>query len=918
MTAARVRHDESGITLLEVIIAIVVSGLLMSGIATVFLAGLNGAPSSSQRVRETNDAQTISAFLVRDAQAAGGIDPMTGVNDGSLGVFADPLRTGPCAIAGTVVRFRWIDWVAETPTTYDVVYSLDPPQFSRTVCKSVGDVTTGQPSAPLANSVASVTVKCNITEACAAELEAVNLGGAPSIPSSVSLTVTETNDPRNAPTPYTYTLTASVRAASPTGDAAESNSAAQALITVPTGSCPGILMRGNPTVRFYGDTQVGATDAGSCNAISLNGDLEWYHDDVLVSRGGSCDASGGAVCPPTSAPKFPIVDPWASLTPPSVDGLPQQSGCAGGSASPGVYADTLSLTGTDSCSLQPGVYVFQNGISVADSAKLQSDVGGVTAYLSGGSFSMLGNATVNLTAQATGPYAGLVLWQRSNATITVPNEVTLTMLGSVYAPSATVDFQNVFATAQVTTLVAASAAFENSVSVSLGPAPPPLKIDTVTLPPWTAGQPNYPGPTVTGRGGHGKYTWSIAGVPGLTIDPDTGVIGGTAPSPAGVYMATITLNDALHDAPASFEVEVTINPPPTVLTTTLPRARQNRLYRALLLSTGGTAPMTWAVTGGALPPGLVLDANGVIHGTATTVDRYDFTVTVTDVAGATDSQALTMFVGFPPTITSVTPATRGQGAVNQAITISGTNFQSAAVVAFSDPDITLNTMTFVSPTELIAYVNVNKAAALAASDVTVTNPDGGTFTTAAALTITQAPSITTLSPNALGQGAANQTIVVTGANFVPNATVSFSDTGVTVNSITFNNPTSLTLTVTVDASAPVGARDVTVTNPDGGTSTAVSAFAVNAAPTISSISPSAHPGDGTAFDVVITGTGFAGAASVHFTAPGVTISSTKVDSPTQITVNVTIANNALPAAGDVTVTNADGGTVTQAGGFTIT
>ena len=134
MTAPRTRYDESGITLLEVIIAIVVSGLLMSGIATVFLAGLNGAPSSSQRVRETNDAQTISAFLVRDAQAAGGINPMTGVNDSSLGVFADQLTTGPCAIAGTVVRFRWIDWVAESPVTYDVVYSLDAPEFSRTVC----------------------------------------------------------------------------------------------------------------------------------------------------------------------------------------------------------------------------------------------------------------------------------------------------------------------------------------------------------------------------------------------------------------------------------------------------------------------------------------------------------------------------------------------------------------------------------------------------------------------------------------------------------------------------------------------------------------------------------------------------------------------------------------------------------------
>lgn len=37
----------------------------------------------------------------------------------------------------------------------------------------------------------------------------------------------------------------------------------------------------------------------------------------------------------------------------------------------------------------------------------------------------------------------------------------------------------------------------------------------------------------------------------------------------------------------------------------------------------------------------------------------------------------------------------------------------------------------------------------------------------------------------------------------------------TVNSVTFNSPTSVTLNVTVSGGATTGARDVTVTNPDG-------------------------------------------------------------------------------------------------------
>src|SRR5262249_29662769 len=53
-------------------------------------------------------------------------------------------------------------------------------------------------------------------------------------------------------------------------------------------------------------------------------------------------------------------------------------------------------------------------------------------------------------------------------------------------------------------------------------------------------------------------------------------------------------------------------------------------------------------------------------------------------------------------------------------------------------------------------------------------------------------------------------------------------TGVTVNSVTFNSPTQLTINVTVSPSALVGARDLTVTNPDGQTATGVGIFCIQA------------------------------------------------------------------------------------------
>jgi large repetitive protein len=48
-------------------------------------------------------------------------------------------------------------------------------------------------------------------------------------------------------------------------------------------------------------------------------------------------------------------------------------------------------------------------------------------------------------------------------------------------------------------------------------------------------------------------------------------------------------------------------------------------------STGGTAPVTWSVTNGSLPPGLTLSAGGLLSGTPTTPGSYGpIGVSVTD------------------------------------------------------------------------------------------------------------------------------------------------------------------------------------------------------------------------------------------------------------------------------------------------
>ena len=74
----------------------------------------------------------------------------------------------------------------------------------------------------------------------------------------------------------------------------------------------------------------------------------------------------------------------------------------------------------------------------------------------------------------------------------------------------------------------------------------------------------------------------------------------------------------------------TLSAPPSVTTTSLTVGTIGVPYAASLSAGGGLAPYSWAVTGGTLPPGIHLAANGALSGTPTISGRYQVTFTVTD------------------------------------------------------------------------------------------------------------------------------------------------------------------------------------------------------------------------------------------------------------------------------------------------
>src|SRR5690606_25783012 len=137
----------------------------------------------------------------------------------------------------------------------------------------------------------------------------------------------------------------------------------------------------------------------------------------------------------------------------------------------------------------------------------------------------------------------------------------------------------------------------------------------------------------------------------------------------GTFEFTVEVTDD-NGFTATATVSITLNPVPTISTAPiLPSATVDVAYGPSAITVaGGTAPLSFAVTDGALPAGLQVDpATGQIFGMPGETGTFTFTVTVTDAAGAEVELEFTLAV------TSDAPAATGLGFLVEpaASTIAG-------------------------------------------------------------------------------------------------------------------------------------------------------------------------------------------------------------------------------------------------------
>jgi sugar lactone lactonase YvrE len=167
-----------------------------------------------------------------------------------------------------------------------------------------------------------------------------------------------------------------------------------------------------------------------------------------------------------------------------------------------------------------------------------------------------------------------------------------------------------------------------------------------------------------------------------------------SPTVSGTITGQLVLTDNNLNVASPYATQiVTLNGSAvgiTISPSTLPNGTLGTAYptQTLTASGGTTAPYTFAVTTGSLPPGLSLSTAGVISGTPTAAGTYTFTITATDSTPAASGGPFTGSANYSVTVPKIASAVTV--ASNNNPSTYGTSVTFTATV----PSGTIGTITF--------------------------------------------------------------------------------------------------------------------------------------------------------------------------------------------------------------------------------
>ncbi|MES2178518.1 MAG: IPT/TIG domain-containing protein [Gemmatimonadota bacterium] len=554
--------------------------------------------------------------------------------------------------------------------------------------------------------------------------------------------------------------------------------------------------------------------------------------DVTVTTGGGTSASR----------IFTIIPP-----PPTLSGV-FPSTVAQGAATLVTLTGTNFVAGATTVTID-GFGVTINSVNVSNATTL-------TASFSASAAAPVGVRNVRVaTAGGTSGTAGFAVVP-GTPTITsitprsgvVGTAVPVTIIGTNFAGGATVVVDGIGVTVSsvtVTGTTSLSAIFTVDAGATLGahgvtvttsagtsaagtfsvtPAAPTL----VTVSPGGGLQNSTVAVSLTGTNFiNGATTVSVDGV-GIAVQT-VAVTGPTtltasfviaANATAGAHNVTVTTPGGTSGAQP-----FVVNPPFPDLTAIAPNGAVQGTSVGVTLTGSGfvTGGSTVAVDGTGVTVSNVV-VNSATSITATFTLASDATlggrnVSVTTAGGTSAAVTFTVnptssaLVGISPDV--------GYRGTTLPVSFDGVNFVSGNTgINVSGIGVTVDSIVVNSATSMGARFTIDAGAPLGGRSVTVTTP-AGTSNAVNFDVLPPPPTLASVTPNTVTRGT-NATVTLTGTNFVNASTVVVVDgSGVTVNGVTFNSSTSLTVSLTISAGATLGGHNVTVTTFGGGTSNAV-------------------------------------------------------------------------------------------------
>jgi hypothetical protein len=166
-----------------------------------------------------------------------------------------------------------------------------------------------------------------------------------------------------------------------------------------------------------------------------------------------------------------------------------------------------------------------------------------------------------------------------------------------------------------------------------------------------------------------SFAGNILALASITLTTGANVTGRTL-----VQTGAVTLDSNNVTATCTSVTPPPVCPAVSIEPAALPSGTVGVAYSETLTGSGGTPPYTFAVTSGALPPGVTLTPAGVVAGTPTTAGSYNVTIRGTDVLGCFGTATYVMVIAVAPEpppscpVISISPPTLPDGTVGVAYT----------------------------------------------------------------------------------------------------------------------------------------------------------------------------------------------------------------------------------------------------------